>query len=470
MIEVVELRLVMKFGGVAVADGQRIRRVGELVRRFKSEAHEIVVVTSALSGVTDLLFKNAERIATETKTELIEEFVEELRRRHVRAAEEAIDDKDVLNSVINELERRLGDLEKALRGICLLGELTKRSLDYITSSGERLSAPLLAGVLESLRINSVHLTGGEAGIITNDDFGNAQPVDGVESIIAGRILPLLREGQVPVVAGYIGETESGVVTTLGRGGSDYTATIIGAAIKADEIWLWKDTEGIMTADPRIVPNACKIPTLSYVEAMELSYFGASILHPRAMLPVIRNEIPVRVKNLCDPDDEGTLIWKEPERERVVKAITLIKDVAIINVAGTGITSISDVAARVFSSLAAKNVNIIMVSQGSSERTISIVVDGAQLREALDALRNMNGNVIKDFYFNHDVCAIGVVGAGMAGTPGVRRRVFSALGERGDSLSKLAPGRSEYNISFVVRKDDAYEAVRAIHDAFGLAQK
>jgi len=459
---------VMKFGGVAVADGQRMKRVGELVRRFKDETHEIVVVTSALSGVTDSLLRNAERIATETKTELVEEFIEELRRRHERAAEEAINDKNVLNGVIYELERRLGDLEKALTGICLLGELTRRSLDYIASFGERLSAPILSGVLESLGISSVHLTGGEAGIITNDDFGNAQPVDGVETIIAERILPLLRENKVPVVAGYIGETKDGIVTTLGRGGSDYTATIIGAAIKADEIWLWKDTEGIMTADPKIVPNARKIPTLSYVEAMELSYFGASILHPRAMLPVIRNETPVRVKNLCNPEDEGTLIWKEPERDRVVKAITLIKDAAIINVAGTGITSISDVAARVFSSLAAKNVNIIMVSQGSSERTISIVVDGSQLREALDALREIDGNVIRDFYFNPDVCVVGVVGAGMAGTPGVAGRVFSALGERGISIIMIAQGSSEYNISFVVRKDDAYEAVRAIHEAFGLA--
>ncbi len=459
----------MKFGGVAVASGKRIKTVAELIKRTEGE---LVVVTSALFKVTDMLHENAIRITKEGEIEHAKEFVEHIRAMHELAAAEAISDGQILREVCEELKERTGDLEKAMIGICLLGELSARSYDYIVSFGERLAAPIVSGTLRSKGVDAVHLSGGEAGIITNEEYGNAQPVPGAEDGIRARIVPLLAQDKVPVVTGYIGETEKGITTTLGRGGSDYTATLIGAAINADEIWLWKETEGIMSADPKIIPEAKKIPYISYREAMELSYFGASILHPRAIEPVIEKDIPIRVKNLLKPDDEGTLIAKEPEHtEKVAKAITLIENTSIINIAGSGMRSISEVAARVFIALAAENVNVIMISQGSSERTISIVIDSAQLNRAIDAIKKVNssGTIIRDFTTNSNVSAVGVVGAGMAGTPGVAGKVFSALGNEGISIRMISQGSSEYNISFVVRREDAFRAARAIHKMFEMGK-
>ena len=464
----------MKFGGMAVANGEKIKTVAHLIKRFKEEevrkkdgGPEIVVVTSAISTVTDMLLENVNRVVKEGEMEKVREFVEFFRAQHDLTASEAIESQDVLNAVKSEIKERIAEIEKALSGICLLGELTSRSLDYISSFGERLAAPILAGALQSIGIETVHHTGGEAGLITNDEYGNAQLTVSAEQEIRERIIPLL-ESKIPVVTGFIGETKKGVITTFGRGGSDYTATIIGSAIDADEVWLWKETEGIMSADPKIIKNARKLPYISYIEAMELSYFGASVLHPRAIEPVMAKKIPIRVKNVFKPEDEGTLIGEEAEQtKKAAKAITLIENTSILNVSGTGVRSVSDVAARIFSVLAAKNVDIIMISQGSSEMTISLVIDSAQLRRATSAIKSINagGTVIRDFTSNSNVCAMGVVGAGMAGTPGVAGKIFSALGKEGISVIMISQGSSEFNISFVVKKEEVYKAAQAIHDVF-----
>ncbi|MHC1567406.1 MAG: aspartate kinase [Candidatus Syntropharchaeia archaeon] len=463
------MRLVMKFGGTSVESGKKIKHVAEIIKKFRE--NEIVVVVSALSGITDLLLKSAKSISEKGDIAGVGKLVKELRERHRKAVEEAIGEGEIADSVISEIEARLDELEKTLTGICYLGELTEKSLDYVASFGERLSAPILCGAIRKLDIDSTYLTGGEAGIITNEEWGNARPLEYVDRKICERIIPILERRTIPVVTGFIGETEKGVITTLGRGGSDYTATVIGSAIKADEIWLWKDTEGIMTADPKIIPDAKKIPNISYIEAMELSYFGAKVLHPQALEPAMENEIPVRVKNTFHPEEPGTLISKEPEKKKdVVKAITLIKDIALINVSGVGMIGTPGVAARVFSALAAENVNIIMISQGSSERTISIIIDGSHLKKAILVLENLDKDVIKETTYKSDVCAIGVVGAGMAGTPGVAGKIFTALGEKGINIIMISQGSSEYNISFVVRREDSHRAIEAIHHAFELGKE
>ncbi len=471
------MRLVIKFGGGAVADGGKIKAVADLIRSGKEEEKErkeIVVVTSAIFKVTDILHENAARVAKEGDVEKVKQFVDELKKKHEVVASEAIDNEYVLSVVTREIRERMGEMEKALMGISLLGELTTRSLDYIVSFGERLSAPILAGTLQSMGIDAVHLTGGKVGIITNEDYGNAQLAVDAEETIRARIMPLLDANKIPVISGYTGKTKKGIITTLGRGGSDYTATIIGAAIDADEVWLWKETEGIMSADPKIIRDARKIPYISYAEAMELSYFGASVLHPRAIEPAMWKKTPIRVKNLFKPEDEGTLIGEEPEQtKRAAKAITLIENTSIINIAGAAVKSISDIAARIFSALAAESVeDIIMISQGSSERTISIVIDSAQLERAIYAIRSLNAGdtVIRDFTSNSNVCAMGVVGAEMAGTPGVAGEVFSALGKGGISVIMISQGSSEFNISFVVKKEDAYKAAQAIHDMFEMGMR
>ncbi|MCE8425694.1 MAG: aspartate kinase [Candidatus Methanoperedens sp.] len=462
------MRLMMKFGGTSVGDGKRIKHVAQLAKEYREKGNELVLVTSALSGVTDALLKCA-RDASETgKTSIVKEFIADLTKQHHQAAHDAIEVNGIVEKVSNELDLRIEELEKALIGICYLGELTVRSIDYISSYGERLAAPLLCGSLNSIGVRSKAFTGGEAGIITNDEYGNAKPVEITYSLVKERLEPLLKNG-VPVVTGFIGENEAGIITTLGRGGSDFTASILGAALGSDEIWLWKEVHGILTTDPKIVPEAQTIPVISYIEAMELSYFGAKVLHPRAIEPAIKHGIPVRVKNTFHPESPGTIVVKEQKTIKdIVKAVTVIKNVALINVSGAGMVGTIGVAARVFTTLANAGVNIIMISQGSSEANISIVVDESHLDKAVKAIKvEFRNGTIKEVTADRNICVVAVVGAGMANTPGVAGRVFGALGKAHVNVIMISQGSSQHNISFVVSEDGAKKAVQVLHKEFGL---
>ncbi len=464
------MRLVMKFGGTSVGDGIRMKHVAELAKNYHDEGNEIVLVTSALSGVTDSLLKNA-RDATETgKTSAVKEFIADLTKQHHKAAQDAIGLSTIVEKKIAELDQRIEELEKALIGICYLGELTARSVDYISSYGERLAAPILSGAINSLGLNSNSFTGGEAGILTSDNYGNARPLDETYVLVRDRIEPLLADG-IPVICGFIAENEAGIITTLGRGGSDFTASIIGAAIKANEIWLWKEVDGIMTTDPNIVPDAKPIPVISYIEAMEMSYFGAKVLHPKAIEPAIKHGIPVRVKNTFHPEVPGTIIVKDQKLSKdVVKAVTVIKNVALINISGAGMVGTIGVAARVFTTLANEGVNIVMISQGSSESNISLVVDEAQVDKAVRAIKaEFKNGIIKEVTPDRNISVVAVVGAGMANTPGVAGRVFGALGKARVNVIMISQGSSQHNISFVVSEEGSKKAVSVLHKEFGLEQ-
>jgi aspartate kinase len=275
--------------------------------------------------------------------------------------------------------------------------------------------------------------------------------------------------QIAVVTGFIGENEEGIITTLGRSGSDFSASILGAALKADEIWLWKEVNGIMTTDPRIVPEAKTIPQISYSEAMELSYFGANVLHPRTIEPAMREHIPVRVKNTFEPEFPGTLVVAEKfQCKQVVKAVSLIKNVALINIEGAEMAGAVGTVARLFTALAKAGVNVVMISQGSSESNISFVVSETHAESALKALHEeFNREIVREITSDRNVCVVAVVGAGMAGTPGVAKRVFGALGNSMINIIMISQGSSQYNISFVVREDDVFAAVKTLHDEFEL---
>ena len=465
------MRLVMKFGGTSVGDGARMKHVAELAKKYRDNGNEIVLVTSALNGVTDALLKNAKEASETGKTSSITEFIADLTKQHHNAAHEAINKNSIVEKVIRELDSRIEELEKALIGICYLGELTVRSIDYISSYGERLAAPILCGALNSLGVKSQSFTGGDAGIVTTDDYCNARPLERTYSLVKERIEPLLKDG-IPVITGFIGESEAGIITTLGRGGSDFSASIIGAAIKADEIWLWKEVNGILTTDPKIVPEARTIPVISYIEAMELSYFGAKVLHPRAIEPAIKHGIPVRVKNTFEPDFPGTLVVKDLKQSRdVVKAVTVIKNVALINISGAGMVGTLGVAARVFTTLANAGVNIIMISQGSSEANISMVVDESHLDRAVKAIKaEFKNGIIKEVTQDRNICVVAVVGAGMANTPGVAGKVFGALGKAAVNVIMISQGSSQHNISFVVSEEGSKKAVQVLHKEFGLERE
>ncbi|MET1124459.1 MAG: aspartate kinase [Archaeoglobaceae archaeon] len=460
------MRIVMKFGGTSVKDGKNILHCANLVKKFAND-NEIVVVVSAMSGVTDALLHAAYKCSSEPSAGYIKMFVAELMKKHYEAVEYAVRNEDIKQKVISTLEKLFDELEKVLLGISYLGELTRRSEDYIVSFGERLLAPIFSATLISLGVDSVALTGGDAGIITDKNYGRAKPIPGVYSIIRSRLEPLLTlKKTVPVVTGFIGAADDGSITTLGRGGSDYTATILAAALDADEVWLWKEVDGIMTADPKFVPNARVIPEISYIEAMELSHFGAKILHPRALEPIMRKKIPVRIKNTFNPDAPGTVIKEETEEKRdVVKALSLIERASIVNVSGAGI-DFAEIMAEVFRRLAEEKVGVIMVAQSSSELNLSIVVDPRDADRAYNALKGLENGVtgVKKI---DNVSVISAVGAGMAGTPGVAGKVFSALGRNGINVIMISQSCSEYNISFVVDAKDGVNALRVVHDEFNL---
>lgn len=465
----------MKFGGTSVADGERIAHVAGLVKSYFDKGDKVAIITSALGGVTDTLLDCADEASGNGTVPHIHEVIIDISKKHHDAAHFAIGDcgenKEILDRVLSYIDGRMDELEKALIGICYLGELTQRSIDYISSFGERLCAPILSGAIEAMGTPSRSFTGGEAGIVTDGKYGNAKPLDESYSNIGERIKPLMNE-QISVITGFIGENEAGIITTLGRGGSDFSAAIVGAAVGADEIWLWKEVHGILTTDPRIVPSASTIPVLSYIEAMELSYFGAKVLHPRTIEPAIKHGIPVRVKNTFEPDFEGTLIVKEdaPTKE-MVKAVTLIRNAATINICGAGMIGTIGVAARAFSALADAGVNIVMISQGSSEANLSMVVDESHVQWAIQAIEaEFTNGVVGEITFDADICVVAAVGASMAGIPGVAGRVFGAMGKCGVNIIMISQGSSQHNISFVVSGKDAEDAVNALHSEFELEKQ
>ncbi|RLI45847.1 aspartate kinase, partial [Candidatus Bathyarchaeota archaeon] len=347
---------------------------------------------------------------------------------------------------------------RVLASISYLKEVTPRSQDYIASFGEKLSSAIVCTTLKEAGLKTEWYTGGNAGIVTDDQFGNAIPLMEITTYqVKKNLEPIIKEGVTPVITGYIAHTQNSTTTTLGRGGSDYTATIIGVALDVDEIWIWTDVNGLMTADPKIEPLAKTIPTVSYVEAMEMAYFGAKGLHPRALEPAANKEIYVRIKNTFNPEEEGTLIEKNQNVKSVdiAKAIAIIRDVALVTVSGAGMVGTPGIAAKVFKILGENHVNILMISQGSSEANISFIIPRNRLDTATNTLELAllgSGN-IRGISAEEDVCIIAIVGAGMKGTPGVAARVFTTVADKEVNVRMIAQGSSELNISFVVKEAD-----------------
>jgi aspartate kinase len=288
-----------------------------------------------------------------------------------------------------------------------------------------------------------------------------------------RLLPLLEHGVVPVVTGFIGATEGGVVTTLGRGGSDYSAAILAQCLDSDELWIWTDVDGVMTADPRVVSDAQTLATISYAEASELSYFGAKVLHPKTMRPAVEGGIPVRILNSFNPTHPGTLLTEEVvDNGTTVKGIASIGNLSVVTVEGRGMMGVPGVAAKVFGSVARTGSSIFMISQSSSEQNICFVIQERNTDRVMTVLKEdleleLSRRDIDQISAQEGVAVVAVVGGGMKGTPGISAKVFGALGRNGINVIAIAQGSSEYNISLVVDGQDIQDAVRAIHAEFGL---
>lgn len=465
------MRLVMKFGGVSVADGAKFRKVGAIVQKFVSRGDQVVVVTSAMHSVTNTLTDAANQ-AAKKKKDHVRKAADDLAERHRKAAEEAICDKEILAKTMGRLNATCDDLRNVLLGIAHIGELTPRSKDYVIGFGERLSAPLLSGVLEDLGLKTVAMTGGETGIMTDDNFGAAQPLMNLTTLHVRQTLePLMEEGSTPVIGGFIAQTQEGIQTTIGRGGSDFTASIIGASVRADEVWVWKDVDGLMTANPKMVKDAKMIETISFAEAMELAHFGAEVIHPKALECAAKYQLPFRVKSLADPDRPGSTIVSEVKVKDgdVVKAITNINDVDLITVSGASMVGTPRLPAKVLQILTDEEIDVLMISQSSSEESITLAIPkegGSRAQNALE-LALLGSKQVREVSIEAGLSIIAVVGAGMRGTPGVAARVFSTMARESINIRAIAQGSSELNISFIIKRKDTESAVRALHDDFKL---
>jgi aspartate kinase len=467
------MRLVMKFGGTAINSADKVRHIASLIKSQKEKGNnEIVGVISAARGMTDKISSIPVNIKTSDK-QFIADFLNNTRYIHINIIDNAIKNEKLKNEARSVLNALIKELEDILTGILLLGEITPKSLDYLMSFGERLSTPIVSFALRDIGSLSEYLTGKEAGILTDSNYGEARPLmDTTRLRVVHKIEPLLSSNVIPLVTGFIGADQNGNTTTIGRGGSDYTATIIASSIDADEVWFLGDVDGLMTADPKIVSEAKVLREVSFAEAMEMALFGAKYMHPRALEPVMDTKIPVRIRNAFNVDHQGTLISQNVTKssQKTIKSISAIRHTALIDVSGGGMVGAPGTAAKIFDALAKNRVNIMMISQSPSESSISIVVRRDELDKAIMTLDlNLLGKVVKRVNINNDVAVIAAVGSGMRGIKGVAAKVFNAVAKRNVNVIMIAQGSSELNLAFVVNDSDCEQVVIALHNEFGLGK-
>jgi len=457
----------MKFGGTSVGDGASIRRTAELIAASAAEGYAVTAVVSAMSGVTDALGAAA-RAAEHGQADVFRSTRMQLLTKHLQAIATCVpaDERDAIGEQVSGL---LDQLLRICESVAVLGELTDRGLDAILALGERMSSRIVSGCLRGLGVPSEAVEATRL-VITDSRYGSATPLlDETRRATRDVLLPLLEKGVTPIVTGFIGATAVGVTTTLGRGGSDYSAALLGAAVDSEEVWIWTDVDGVMTADPRLVPGARSLPEISYAEAAELAYFGAKVLHPKTMLPAQTAGIPIRIKNTFSPDHPGTLITADaPASSHRVRGITAMKGLSVVTVQGRGMLGVPGIAAKVFTAVAREGISVLVITQSSSEQNICFVIPGSATERAIAALEaefvlERARQDIDEISAQPDVGVVAVVGSGMKGTPGIAARVFSALGDRGINVICIAQGSSENNLSFVLDQADIAAAVRAVHD-------
>ncbi len=465
------MKLVLKFGGTSIASAANIRNVANLIKSLSKE-NKIIPVFSAMSGVTDDLI----RITTHIKdrnTEAANSLAKKIIKMHMDISHQCVKNPKIRKDLVSKMRSDLDELEDLLHGMLLLGEVTPRSSDYLISFGERLSVNLIAFTLNDIGVKAVPLAGKDAGIVTDSNFGEAKPLmDTTRLHVSHKIESLSQKKTMPVIGGFAGADQHGNITTFGRGGSDYTATIIASSIKADEVWLMSDVDGLMTTDPKIVKNAKLIKEVSYVEAMEMALFGAKQIHPRALEPLVAKKITLRIRNTFNIKNPGTLVTADPQAhtQETVKCVSAIRHTGLIDVRGGSMVGAPGTAATIFSTLAKAGVNVMMISQSPSESSISIIVKKNDMDKAVNVLEmNLLGKIIKKVDITVDVSIIALIGSGMRGIAGVASKVFTAVAKKSINVIMIAQGSSELNIAFVVKDSDCNAAVQALHDEFDLAK-
>lgn len=461
-------RLVLKFGGTSVGTASAIAQAADIVRGLQKSGHEVVVVTSAMSGVTDRLLEAASA-AVRGDRAATEEIASSLRSRHDAAAQELTTDGADRERTVAPVHACLDQFALLCDALTVLGEASPRALDAVASLGERMSIHLLAAALRSRGADAVPIDAATV-IRTDETFQSAVPLMEETRRQADEVLlPVLRRGGVPVVTGFVGATADGVVTTLGRGGSDYSGAILGAAVSADEVWIYTDVDGVMTGDPRVVQGVRTLDALSYREMSELAYFGAKVLHPRTVLPALERGIPIRIKNTFNPSHPGTLVLgRGDDSDRQLKGVTAIRAQSLITIEGRGMLGVPGIAARAFGGVARTGTSVTMISQASSEQSICFLVSAAAAPGVVEALKRefaheLERRDIESIWSLDHVVIVTVVGGAIRRTPGVAGRVFGALGAAGINVIAIAMGSSECSISLVVDAADADRAVQTLHD-------
>ncbi len=458
--------LVMKFGGTSVGSAEAIRRVTDIVQaaRASGEWAQVVVVVSAMSKVTDMLLSGAQAAAAGEEA-LPQQLAAEMRSRHLAALRELAPQAVEVGATLSAYLDEFAALCHAIR---VLGEASPRALDAVASLGERMSAPLVAAALRQAGIPAQAVDASQV-ILTDAVYQSASPdMAATQARAEACLRPLLAAGQVPVVTGFLGGTPDGVVTTLGRGGSDFSAAILGVALAADEVWIWTDVNGVMTADPRVVPNAHTLPEMMFREISELAFYGAKVLHPKTIRPVVERGIALWVKNTFNAGHPGTrIVPDDGVQQGSLRAVTAFKGQQLITVEGRGMMGIPGIAARTFAAVARTGTNVAMISQASSEQSICFVVPTGHSQAVIRALeaefrQELARQDIDGISASAECASVAAVGAGMRHTPGIAGKIFSALGNCGVNVIAIAQGASECNISLVVVVDDADTAVRAIH--------
>lgn len=471
--------LVMKFGGTSVGSADALVNAMQIIRDAKKDWDRVVVVTSAMSGVTNLLLDSAasasqgNSVGTTSWSSLLSNAESTLREKYFSAADALIKDqklREETKSGINTLIQSLVDLCKA---IAVLGEASPRAMDAVASLGERMSLRLLSAVAIDAGIK-VQAVESKEFIITNDHFQNAHPdIKVTTEKTRGLLNPLMDKDIIPITTGFIGATPEGVITTLGRGGSDYSAAIIASVLPADDVWIWTDVDGVMTSDPRIVKEAKTLPEISYGEIAELAYYGAKVLHPKTIRPVVEAGIGLRICNTFNPSHPGTRLKANRHANgktngQVIKAVTAIRKQKLVTIEGRGMLGVPGVAARAFGAVASTGTSVPLITQASSEQSICFAVPTESAKQVLDALQKdfaleLSVRDIDRVWATEEVAIITAVGSGTRNTPGVAGQIFSKLGDKEINVLAIAHGSSDVSISMVVETKDTEVAVRALHE-------
>jgi aspartate kinase len=464
--------LVMKFGGTSMGSADRIRVAADIAAEQYAR-RPVACVVSAMSKITDLLLDSMRRAEGGDESGLRND-IEILRRRHLDACADLLP-PERRQAVEAEVERLTSDFERIARGILMLGERPPRSVDEAVATGEKLSALLMAAHLEARGLPAAAVNGADV-VVTDAVFGNASPIMAPTTERADRILrPLLEQRRIPIITGFNGATADGRPTTLGRGGSDFSASIIAAALNASEVWIWTDVDGIMSADPRLVPEARVLDEVTYAEAAELAYNGAKVLHPRTLAPLIEHKIPVWSKNSFALDKPGTKIvpaltqnWRGP------RAVTSMSNVALISIeSDSPEVSGTRLMARALEALALSNAEVLALTSSSYRQSFCFLIRKDELERVTEHLEEnlaleLAHGYVKPIAVDTDVGLLAVVGEGMRGTPGLAGRIFTAISRDNINIISIAQGSSELTIAVVVRRSGLEQAVRAVHRECGMA--